>query len=356
MTTRLPARPNLEHLRTQARTLLTQLAAGEEEAARSFIEHLPAARKMTMAQARESSFKLADAQSVIARQNGFASWPALVRHVEQLRDMEGTWEFVDLEVDGNPMPLPAFANSRMLIDGDRFRMESPEATYEGIFTIDVKEPPHRIDIEFIEGPEAGNWSYGIFELAGDTLRICLGLTGVSRPHSFSTAPGSGHALENLRRIVKARPEGVKGGIPQARPAAREAVPIDTSAFEVAMTPLLEKLQGEWIPTQLIQNGQPMQAEVLLFGSRSFAGNETRVVFGGQIMLHAKMRTDESQSPVPVDYLNVGKLSNGQISFGILDWIGDEIRICMAASGQARPTDFSCEPGSGRTLSIWKRKV
>ena len=43
----------------------------------------------------------------------------------------------------------------MMIDGDRFRMESPEATYEGIFTIDVEADPAQIDIEFVEGPEAG---------------------------------------------------------------------------------------------------------------------------------------------------------------------------------------------------------
>jgi uncharacterized protein (TIGR03067 family) len=355
MTKRLPARPNLEHLRTQAKTLLAQLGAGEKEAATSFIEHLPAARKMTIAQVRESSFKLADAQSVIARQNGFASWPVLVRHVEQLRDMEGIWEFVDLEVDGRAMPAPAFTNSRMLIDGDRFRMESPEANYEGIFTIDVETAPHKIDIEFIEGPEAGNWSYGIFELSGDTCRICLGLTGASRPHSFSTSPGSGHALENLRRALKTRPAGVKGGTPQPRVTPHKTVPVDTSAFDVAMTPLLAKLQGEWIPTQLVQNGQPLQDSFLPFGSRSFADNETKVVFGGQIMLHAKMRIDDSQSPIAVDYLNVGKSANGQVSLGIMDWIGDEVRICMSAPGQPRPDRFTCGPGSGRTLSVWKRK-
>src|SRR5262245_40323458 len=235
MTKRLPARPHLEHLRTQAKTLLTQLNAGEREAAATFIQHLPAARKMTIAQVRESKFKLADAQSVIARQNGFASWPAVVRHVEQLRDLEGIWEFVDLEVDGNALPAQAFAQSRMLIDGDRFRMESPEATYEGIFTIDVEKAPHKIDIEFIEGPEAGNWSYGIFELAGDTFKICLGLAGASRPHSFATAPGSGHALENLRRVVKTRPEGVEGGTPRARATPQQPAVVDASAFDGVMT-------------------------------------------------------------------------------------------------------------------------
>jgi uncharacterized protein (TIGR03067 family) len=355
MTKRLPARPNLEHLRTQAKALLTQLTAGSKEAATSFMTHLPAAQKMTIIKVRESRFKLADAQSVIARQNGFASWPAVVRHVTQLGEMEGIWEFMDLEVDGRAMPAPAVASSRMLIDGDRFRMESPEANYEGIFTIDVEDSPHKIDIEFVEGPEAGNWSYGIFEVKGDRFKICLSLTGASRPLAFSTAPGSGHALENLRRVKKARPENVTGGTPQQRPAPQKTEPVDVSTFDVPISPLLTRLQGEWLPTQLVQNGQPMQDAYLSFGSRSFAGNETKVVFGGQTMLHAKMRVDESQLPTAVDYLSIGKSADGQISLGLMDWTGDDVRICMSAPGQPRPTDFSCEPGSGRTLSRWKRK-
>jgi uncharacterized protein (TIGR03067 family) len=352
MIKRLPARPNLEHLRTQAKTLLTQLNDGEKEAAAMFIEHLPAARQMTPDQVCQSGFRLADAQSVIARKTGFSNWPALVRHVEQLRQLEGTWEYVDLELDGAAIPVAGLENSRMLIDGDRFRMESREAIYEGIFTIDVDEIPHQIDIEFVEGPEAGKWSYGIFELAGDKFKICLGLTGASRPHGFATSGGSGHALENLRRLLKTRPKGVNGGTPQVR---QEPVTFDTSAFDAEVTPLLAGLQGEWIPAQLIQNGGALPEMMLAIGSRSFIGNETKVVFGGQVMVHAKVRIDDSQSPIAVDYLNVGEFSTGQISCGIMEWLEDEVRFCMSGPGQPRPLDFSCEPGSGRTLSRWKRK-
>ncbi len=158
----LPARPNLEHLRTQAKQLLSELRAGDAAAAVAFIEHLPAARRMTPEQVRRAGFRLADAQSAIARKSGFAAWPGLARHVEQLRAFEGEWQFVSLEIDGGTMPAPMTAHSRMLIDGDRFRMESPEANYEGVFTLDVEADPARIDIEFVEGPEAGNWSYGIY--------------------------------------------------------------------------------------------------------------------------------------------------------------------------------------------------
>src|SRR6185295_9982861 len=149
---------------------------------------------------------LADAQSAIARKTGFAGWPHLARHVEQLRALEGTWTFARLEIDGSTIPASALQASRLLIDGDRFRTESPEATYEGVFNIDVEAQPHAIDIEFVEGPEAGNWNFGIFRLNGDQLEICLDLNGKSRPTAFRTSPGYGHAYEILTRISAARPE------------------------------------------------------------------------------------------------------------------------------------------------------
>jgi uncharacterized protein (TIGR03067 family) len=274
-----------------------------------------------------------------------------------LRQLEGTWEFVDLEVDGTPMPAAALTSSRMLIDGDRFRMESPEADYEGIFTINLEEVPHQIDIEFVEGPEAGNWSYGIFELAGDHLKICLGLTGASRPSAFNTSPRSGHALENLRRVLKERPDGVDGGKRQSRPKDRlESVELDESAFTAdVMTPALARLQGEWLPVQLIHNGQPLADMLLPMGSRTTTGNEMKVVFGGQVQAHARMRIDDSRSPITIDYLNIGRASKGKISLGIMRWIGDEVEICMSGPGQPRASDFTCDRGSNRTLSSWRRK-
>jgi hypothetical protein len=126
----LPTRPHLDHLRRQAKTLLTQLHGGDAAAAQAFAQHLPQARRMTPRAIRAAGFRLADAQSVVARQTGFASWPALSRHVQQLRALEGEWRFTRMEVDGMAMPATALSSSRLLIDGDRFRSEMADAIYE----------------------------------------------------------------------------------------------------------------------------------------------------------------------------------------------------------------------------------
>ncbi len=359
MNKRLPQRPNLEHLRRQAKTLLAELHRGDATAARTFIEHLPEAAGLTVAKVRAAGYRLADAQSAIARKTGFASWPSLSRHVAALRGLEGDWRFESLEIDGTTVPTASLMQSKMLIDGDCFRMESPEANYEGVFTIDVDAKPPRIDIEFVEGPEAGNWSYGLFELDGDGVTFCLGLAGSSRPKAFATSPGSGHALERLKRATAKRPANVKGGTRSsalARAEAPAAVAADASAFEGAMTPLMKRLQGEWAAVEMVTDGSMMRDDWLSFGLRKTEGNETKVVFGGQTMLHAKMQVDEAAKPIAVDYLNLVGASKGRVSLGILKWDGDEVTFHIAPVGKPRPSDFASAKEGGTTLSRWRRKA
>ena len=95
--------------------------------------------------------------------------------------------------------------------------------------------------------------------------------------------------------------------------------------------------------------------MLSFGSRTIAGNETRVVFGGQVMVHAKMRIDESETPIAVDYLNIGR-GPRTVSHGILALDGDVLRVCMAAAGAPRPAAFVSAPGSGHLFSEWRRRA
>ncbi|MEP6496011.1 MAG: TIGR03067 domain-containing protein [bacterium] len=356
MTSPLATRPNLVHFRGQAKTLLAELRAGDSAAARAFIAHLPRARDMSAAQARAVGFRLVDAQSVIARRSGFSSWKMLSRHVEQLRALEGEWHFDALQVDGSDVPSAMIAQSRLLIDGDRFRMESIEANYDGRFRIDASALPMQIDITFVEGPEAGNQSYGLFRLHSDRLTLCLGLVGAPRPTAFSTRAGSGHALEQLRRSSIARPAGVTGGAAVIDEPTR-ATPLDRADpgdFSVEASPLLARLEGRWLPVRLVTAGQEMRADWLPLGSRTCTRNEATVVFGGQVMLHVKMRIDERTTPVAVDYLHLQGRDAGKVSKGIMQWLNDEVCFLMAAAGQERPTDFSSAGGAGATLSQWKR--
>jgi ankyrin repeat protein len=77
----LPASPDLSHLRKQAKNLLRDAQAGQTPALQRFLEHLPAVRGLDFAALSQRALKLADAQSVIAREYGFKSWTELKRYV-----------------------------------------------------------------------------------------------------------------------------------------------------------------------------------------------------------------------------------------------------------------------------------
>jgi ankyrin repeat protein len=86
--TQLPTAPDLEHLRKQAKRLLRSFRSGESEALVRFRTSLPAARELTLARLVAQPYRLHDAQSVIARENGFRSWAELKRHVDWCRSSD----------------------------------------------------------------------------------------------------------------------------------------------------------------------------------------------------------------------------------------------------------------------------
>lgn len=77
----LPDSPNLEHLKKQAKSLLSDAHAGDADA-RSRFAALPSLSKTAVDQIAVTELALHDAQSVIAREHGFASWNALRDEVE----------------------------------------------------------------------------------------------------------------------------------------------------------------------------------------------------------------------------------------------------------------------------------
>jgi len=81
MTKFLPAQPSLLQLKHQAKDLLKEFRAGRQEALARFRENRALGNE-------SGAIALSDAQMVIAREYGFASWPKLKQHVELLNGVE----------------------------------------------------------------------------------------------------------------------------------------------------------------------------------------------------------------------------------------------------------------------------
>lgn len=107
----LPARPSLEHLKAQAKDLLAAAARADATALERIRAELPAARFAV------ESMKLAlhDAQSVIAREYGFASFAELRKHVLALEEGEPTHEMLNALMQRHmAVPPPPEVQSALL--------------------------------------------------------------------------------------------------------------------------------------------------------------------------------------------------------------------------------------------------
>jgi hypothetical protein len=82
-TRRLPANPSLDHLKHQAKDLLTQHSQRDPSTAQRLREFHPGLRDATDEQVFATRLSLSDAQLAIAREYGFASWTRLKRHIEK---------------------------------------------------------------------------------------------------------------------------------------------------------------------------------------------------------------------------------------------------------------------------------
>ncbi len=59
-----------------------------------------------------------------------------------------------------------------------------------------------LDVIGTEGPNKGKTIPAIFDLAGDTLKICYDLSGQARPTEFKSSPGTQQFLATYQREKK----------------------------------------------------------------------------------------------------------------------------------------------------------
>ena len=239
--------------------------------------------------------------------------------------LQGAWNVVTLEVNGQKMPAGA---AQVVVKGSRFTTTGMGATYRGTLRVDTKVTPHTLDMVFTAGPEKGNTNRGIFEIDGDTWKLCLNMTGGARPTAFATKPGSGLALETLQR--------------------QKAIRRASAAPRPVLTPVPE-LGGEWSMVSMVNDGRALPAEFVKMGKRVAIGNTVTVSMGGKVVMKADFTVDRSQQPNHIDYW----LKDGQTQQGVFELKGQELRVIFAAPGKSRPADFSTASGDGKTRTVWK---
>jgi uncharacterized protein (TIGR03067 family) len=120
--------------------------------------------------------------------------------------IQGLWQAVALEANGQEVPDDATRKFQVRIKGDKLVFNPETDNREHTFVLDPKTKPKAMDLTPGDGPAKGKrLPCAIYKLEGDKLMICLGKEGQGgkRPSEFKTAAGDGFALITLERVKKA---------------------------------------------------------------------------------------------------------------------------------------------------------
>ena len=72
-------------------------------------------------------------------------------------------------------------------------------SYPMRYTLDASKSPAHIDMVYTDGPDKGRTVKGVYELKGDTLKLCVSRPDGDRPAALSSRKGEAWELFELTR-------------------------------------------------------------------------------------------------------------------------------------------------------------
>ena len=122
---------------------------------------------------------------------------------KDLAALQGTWALESAEKDGKKVPEEEVKNTRLIVEGNKFRFSKDSkvgTSQEGTFVLDPTKSPKATASTATVGPDKGKEFLGIYEIDGDKHTVCLAPPGKERPKALSSKPGSGHFLQVWKRV------------------------------------------------------------------------------------------------------------------------------------------------------------
>ncbi|PWT88606.1 MAG: hypothetical protein C5B55_12825 [Blastocatellia bacterium] len=109
--------------------------------------------------------------------------------------LEGEWAMVSAVFNGTPMDDTMVKWCKRVVVGNTTKvLAGPQVFLDAQFTLGTGKPHDVIDYVNLSGQNKGEEQAGIYELSGNTLRICVAAPGGPRPKTFASKPGDGRTL------------------------------------------------------------------------------------------------------------------------------------------------------------------
>lgn len=114
--------------------------------------------------------------------------PTAVR--DERKALDGSWSLVSADVGGQKLPEAVTKTFTLVMKGDEYAVKSGGPDDTGTVKLDPSKQPKELDVVGVEGPNKGKTFPAIYDLDGDTLKVCYDLGGKKRPAEFKAAPGT----------------------------------------------------------------------------------------------------------------------------------------------------------------------
>jgi uncharacterized protein (TIGR03067 family) len=121
---------------------------------------------------------------------------------KELKKLQGAWTFESVEVGGKEQPAAEFKDMTVTFEGAKFTVKKGSDVIQvGTDKLDLSKSPKTVDVTVVEGLNKGAVMLGIYEISGDTLKVCFDPEGKKRPTEFKSASGS-QTLVVHKRVKK----------------------------------------------------------------------------------------------------------------------------------------------------------
>src|SRR6476620_11167751 len=130
--------------------------------------------------------------------------PANQKAPDDQKTLQGDWIPVKAELAGPPMPEAVLKTISLKLIKNEYEVLVGDKPDKGTWTIDATTKPKSMKIVGVKGPNKGKAFPAIYELAGDTLRVCYDLSGAKSPTEFKTKADTKLYLVTYKR-TKNRP-------------------------------------------------------------------------------------------------------------------------------------------------------
>jgi uncharacterized protein (TIGR03067 family) len=131
---------------------------------------------------------------------------------EELARLQGSWQYESLEENGEKKAAADLKGRSILIGADAFLIRRDNKLLQlGQLKLDPTRMPKTVNAIVKQGENKGEIMLGIYELDGDTLKMCFDVQGQERPKEFKTKPDSNLMLAVCKRVKLAKDEADLSG-------------------------------------------------------------------------------------------------------------------------------------------------